>query len=582
MARMLQVRDKIIAEQEAEQEWNLRRKAYHAARVKADVEEKLAFRRTTYEERDLLYRVYPNKEHINSYWITEKTDEMIANRLKYRLIKTDDPKDPEVVLHLFKRSKRRRTEIDQGPAGDLYTVELYLPSGGSLEIHIIAESAESQRDTRSRLFYSVVDIGSCEHAYTVPCEAWQNYLLFRENREGIREEMDVRLLFIAIGNRAHIGGCSLENFKYITLHQTKVIRDEMMAGELYVRPTIYEAQLSVGDTAPAELLRGPTRRSLAPRFDFLAVRKRTIQKPRKQPQIHIDLLQEHEVSSSANTSRASSKSSITISSSSMPRSRSARGKRDPVWNQTEEVRELPFGVQQLIRECAQNVESRDLSRRAKAMADSLGGVFSRLSPRSCSSSQGFSENGGQRAELDDTDERASNPSEAEAMGPLRLYVDDVSAPGQFPQDVTMKTQELSSSMMSGLEDLVLSTDGASILQDENDNLDDSKASLPPLEESAASPPHNEPQDSPDVQTIDDESENEINISYIFNDSLDWYLSKVVNESQIVTVSSEDSVNSSGQEAIEDQDPTLDDDSDLFHDDQYNESYVVMGFNLRKK
>lgn len=131
--------------------------------LQARQKDRLATRRLEHEERDMMFRVYPSKFHIANYWLEEKTTEMRAQRLKYKFIRTEDPQDPEVVLHLFKRSKRRRREIDQGEVGDLYTVELYLPSGGSVEIHIVAE--------RSKLYYSVFDVGHQEHVYTVSYRA---------------------------------------------------------------------------------------------------------------------------------------------------------------------------------------------------------------------------------------------------------------------------------------------------------------------------------------------------------------------------------------------------------------------------
>lgn len=93
----------------------------------------------------------------------------------------------------------------------------------------------------------------------------------------------MRLLFIALGNRAYIGGCTLEGFKPVTIHQIKLIRTEMMAGGTYVRPTTAEAQLSLMDVQPGELLREPIKRSLTPKFDHLAVRRRCSLKPKKQP-----------------------------------------------------------------------------------------------------------------------------------------------------------------------------------------------------------------------------------------------------------------------------------------------------------
>ena len=581
MARMIgSLRDKILAEMDAEDEWKHRRKAFKVAREKADVQDRVTMRRYTYEERDLLYRVYPAKFYIANYWLEEKTKDMRAKRLKYKFVRSEDPKDPEVVLHLFKRSKRKRVEVDQGEAGDLYTVELFLPSGGSVEIHIVAESLESMRGGKSRLLYSVFDVGCQEHAYTVPCEAWQNYLLFRENVDGVREEMDIRLLFCAIGNRAHIGGCTLEGFRAITLYQVKRIREEMMAGETYVRPTTIEAQLSMEDMQPRELLRGPIRRDLTPRFDFLAVRRRSSLKPKKQPCFTKAVELELEDNTGARGKWKKGNFKEKRSQGDIP-----------------EVKELPQDVKSLILDCfnpysSLNIESREIAQQAQRVVEELDETSSRSTLRSWSGSGWMSENGGQGGERSSqcSEERASNPSEAEAMGPLSRYSSaDLTI---YPDDITMKTQEISNlSMVSGLEEMAISAE-ESLLQEDAEVADRDAEGIPNVQPMPALEEADEEEDVlPDlVETSKDtieESEEEddalgpVNLSYMFNDSVEWYLSKVANESQIVTVSSDDSVDVSDQAEIIEQLQELDDDSDLFQDDAQNVDYVIMGFNLKR-
>ena len=228
----------------------------------------------------------------------------------------------------------------------------------------------------------------------------------------------------------------------------------------------------------------------------------------------------------------------------------------------------------------QNVASREAAMKAKVITDVFDGIFPRFAPRPRANSAPVSENGGPGAELSEAEEVASNPSEAEAMGPLRRYMDDVTSP-PFPADVTMKTQELSTSMVSGLEDLALSMESGHAQQE--DNREESNSSPPPLEASNSSEVIEEVELDEAPGAVDDSDGSVVNTSYLFNDSVDWYLSKVTNESQIITLSSsEDSVDITGQENMEDQDPNLDDDADLFYDDQFNDAYVVMGFNLRKK
>ncbi len=94
--------------------------------------------------------------------------------------------------------------------------------------------------------------------------------------EGLREELDCRLLYQAIGNRAYIGGATLDDFRKTSTTTIKIIMSEMMAGRTYLRPTIEEAQLSTKEGVEFELLRmSPVTKVPPIDFSFHGVRKRT-------------------------------------------------------------------------------------------------------------------------------------------------------------------------------------------------------------------------------------------------------------------------------------------------------------------
>ena len=143
-----------------EEEMWVRGKALKEARIKAKItarEEKEEERRMLVEEWRLL-RLYPAKEFIASGFLQERSSGMKAREEWYRFHIPEEKDDHEVVLQLWvKRSGEEPTFI--GEAGDLYSLDLEIPSGLALSINILVKSAESKLNPRLLTQYSVFDLG---------------------------------------------------------------------------------------------------------------------------------------------------------------------------------------------------------------------------------------------------------------------------------------------------------------------------------------------------------------------------------------------------------------------------------------
>ena len=233
-----------------DEELQVRSKSLRAARIKAKVvarEEKATDRRLKMEELRMM-RVYPTKADIRSFFMRERSGGMICRDEWYRLHVPEDKDDYEVTLQLWSKSAPGRPPILVGEVGDLYRVELDLPNGSTLVVHIIVKSAEARDNPGLLLQFSVLDLGDCEKAFSVEQEAWQNYLLFRD--EDNKEDLDCRLLYHAICNRYEMGDLALTDFAQMERSDLTLMMQRMEPGGDYPRPTVYEAHLNTDPPAP--------------------------------------------------------------------------------------------------------------------------------------------------------------------------------------------------------------------------------------------------------------------------------------------------------------------------------------------
>ena len=232
-----------------DEELQVRRKALKAARMKAKVdarEEKEADRRLKMEEYKMM-RVYPTK--FPPFFLRERSGGMICRDEFYRWDVPEERENPEITLQLWYKPNRS-TPFCLGEVGDLYCLELDLPNGSTMELSILVKSSEAElRDNPGlRLQFSVLDMGHCEKAYSVEKEAWQNYLLFRD--ENNKEDLDCRLLYHAICNRWEMGEVALNDFAQQSRSDLVMMMQRMEPGGDYPRPTVEESHLATEPKEP--------------------------------------------------------------------------------------------------------------------------------------------------------------------------------------------------------------------------------------------------------------------------------------------------------------------------------------------
>ena len=232
-----------------DEELQVRSKALRAAKRKANVEARAAReedRRLRQEEYKLL-RVYPAKSFVAKYFLKERSGGMICRDEWYRYHVPEEEDDHEVTLQLW-RKPSKGTPALVGEVGDLYSLSLELPMEITMDLNILVESAEAKKDHQLRIQFSVMDLGHCDKAYSVSLEAWQNYLIFRD--ETNKMEMDCRLLYHAICNRWEVGDLTLEAFSKLRSSDIFIMMQRMEVGGDYPRPSVAEASLATEPPAP--------------------------------------------------------------------------------------------------------------------------------------------------------------------------------------------------------------------------------------------------------------------------------------------------------------------------------------------
>ena len=240
-----------------DEELQVRHKALKAARKKAMIEARVAReedRRVQMEEYKML-RVYPAKCFVAAYFLKERSGGMICRDQWYRYGIPEDKEDPEVTLQLWEKRSGKEARL-RGEVGDLYSLEIELPSGTTLDLNIIVQSFEAKKDPSLRMQYSIYDLGHDDKAYSVDKEAWQNYLIFRD--ESNKEDLDCRLLYHAVCNKYEVGDVSLVDFARFQTSSILMLMQGMMVGGDYPRPSVHDAMLATEPPAPeptAEVLR---------------------------------------------------------------------------------------------------------------------------------------------------------------------------------------------------------------------------------------------------------------------------------------------------------------------------------------
>ena len=249
-ARQTNLRKVIQAEKKAQEEYESRRRAQVAERgFRPEEMEKVR------REEFSLRRVYANHDDVAKYPLTERSPMMRENKWWHKYNVPVDHRNPEITLQLLKCPGNNVSEVVADIA-DLYHVNLTMPAGGDVDLNILISSPEARTNKDWMLPYRVVDCCSGTPAFVVEPDAWFNYLSFWENVDGLRQDLDCRLAFAAVGNRREISTIPYEVFKRrYTGEMVKGLVASMVPGNDYPLPTIEEARLATQHNE--QLLMGP-------------------------------------------------------------------------------------------------------------------------------------------------------------------------------------------------------------------------------------------------------------------------------------------------------------------------------------
>ena len=142
-------------------------------------------------------------------------------------------------LTLELRQERDGRDVKYATLGAVYSVDLHWNALETIRVHLIASRKHNNIATEH---YNVFDMGAAGNAYTVPRQAWDNWCQWnQEKAEGCH--YDKRLLFLALGDRSQIFNMTLEEFTMLTADRVEALQDRMVPGMMVIRPSIHEAFL---------------------------------------------------------------------------------------------------------------------------------------------------------------------------------------------------------------------------------------------------------------------------------------------------------------------------------------------------
>ena len=569
-----------LSREEARQERSKRllmKRAYHAARLKAESEERRLDR--ILEEDDVRYfRLIPDRDFIAAYFLEERSDWMKNAGLRYRFGIPMEESDPEITLQVWKPDPDSGEQQLEAIAGDLYNVALMTPCGSAtINIHLIVESSESRRYSNSWLQYSVYDIGHSDKAWAIPGEAWYSYLMWREDCPSKRKDLDTRLLFVAVGDYGQIGEyCTLEHFRNFTVDDIIVLMQNMAVGMVYSRPTSDDALLSTQSGA-VELLRTDPDFSdmmndsvggiLTDRFREMTIAKTSSDgrgkktKPPKAKQPRAETLAE--VDLSLETSKAVMdlltrcvEPSREESFTSGEWRRSIREIRDlgsPVRMDfsNSEMNKISRGKKKLVRrmlskerryaeaereERAEKIKSRQEEKEREVEKKSKKEGIDQPKEVKDEKKEGVKDDlEGEKRKRSSSDSNISDTIQGSILERFPeltafkfvTYVDDVGLVETIPRKLTY-LDKLTAKPQSATGEL---------------NPKEVKDLIPNFEDWVSEGFQNpNGEEIPDIEEIQDEDDDEVlhDISYMFNDSIELFLAKTPNESQVITVSTGES------------------------------------------
>ena len=165
---------------------------------------------------------------------TSKSHYMAVMRMFYQFNRSTE----DLTLEL-----RRDTEdgltVRYATVGTVYSADFFWSPTETIRLHIIAANKASDKVLEH---YHVYDMGPSGNAYSVPKQAWENWMILgRENVGGVG--IDKRLVYLAIGDRAQIGNMSVHEFSRLSCEQVERLQDGLKPGMFLVRPSLEDAGL---------------------------------------------------------------------------------------------------------------------------------------------------------------------------------------------------------------------------------------------------------------------------------------------------------------------------------------------------
>ena len=131
--------------------------------------------------------------------------------------------------------------------GQVFSADFFWNEEEAIRLHVIAVWRNNMCVTEH---YQVFDLGTSGIAVTIPRRAWDNWRMWADDAvEGIHQ--DKRILFMLLGDRAQIFNITLEHFSQLNVTQVRSLMVHLKPGKMLIRPSIEEAGLDERPAASA-------------------------------------------------------------------------------------------------------------------------------------------------------------------------------------------------------------------------------------------------------------------------------------------------------------------------------------------
>ena len=148
-------------------------------------------------------------------------------------------KSSENLILELKEENFHGEVISYVKVGEAFSVDFKWNEYESIRLHLVAIWKNNDRMTEH---YQVMDFGVAGLGFTIPNQAWENWRLWgRTEVTGV--PIDIRMIYMLIGDRNQIGAMSLEEFAHMTCDQVEALTRNMKPGMVLNRPTINDARM---------------------------------------------------------------------------------------------------------------------------------------------------------------------------------------------------------------------------------------------------------------------------------------------------------------------------------------------------